>query len=57
MAISGLTLVQDYLSGTQEQNLLGVIDAQPWITDLKRRVQHYGRRYDYSSRTVELAEA
>ena len=28
------------------------IDSAPWMTDLKRRVQHYGWRYDYSARFV-----
>ncbi|WP_233347460.1 alpha-ketoglutarate-dependent dioxygenase AlkB [Hyphobacterium indicum] len=32
------------------------IDRQPWITDLKRRVQHYGWRYDYRARHVDLAD-
>lgn len=26
------------------------IDAAPWRTDLKRRVQHCGYRYDYKAR-------
>lgn len=35
-----------------EARLVEVIDARPWIEDLKRRVQHYGYRYDYRARTV-----
>src|SRR5690606_22327192 len=31
---------------------LSQIDQQTWLTDLKRRVQHYGYRYDYKARTV-----
>jgi len=31
------------------------VDAQPWLHDLERRVQHYGFRYDYRSRSVDLA--
>ena len=33
-------------------SLLGLIDGRPWMNDLKRRVQHYGWRYDYSARFV-----
>ena len=32
--------------------LLSEIDAAPWRDDLKRRVQHYGYRYDYKARRV-----
>ena len=32
--------------------LLARIDAADWLGDLKRRVQHYGWRYDYSARRV-----
>lgn len=32
--------------------LLSKIDAVDWSADLKRRVQHYGWRYDYSARQV-----
>jgi alkylated DNA repair dioxygenase AlkB len=27
--------------------------GEPWLADLKRRVQHYGYRYDYKSRKVD----
>lgn len=50
--VDGLTLVQDYLSPDEQSVLIGVIEAQSWRTDLKRRVQHYGYRYDYTRRTV-----
>ena len=48
--ISGLQCRSDYLNVAQQQQLLTVIDDQPWLSDLKRRVQHYGYRYDYSNR-------
>ena len=35
-----------------EALLAAEIDAAPWITDLKRRVQHYCYHYDYRARTV-----
>ncbi|WP_244313666.1 alpha-ketoglutarate-dependent dioxygenase AlkB [Stappia sediminis] len=35
-----------------ERRLLDRIDAAPWRADLKRRVQHYGYRYDYKARRV-----
>ena len=33
--------------------LLAAVDAEPWLVDLKRRVQHYGYRYDYKARKAE----
>jgi alkylated DNA repair dioxygenase AlkB len=39
-----------------EQQLIRWIDTQPWRTDLKRRVQHYGWRYDYRARHVDPAD-
>jgi alkylated DNA repair dioxygenase AlkB len=30
-----------------------MIDQQVWLTDLKRRVQHYGYRYNYTHRTID----
>jgi alkylated DNA repair dioxygenase AlkB len=50
--ISGLTYIPDYIDAPTEALLIQTIDAQPWITELKRRVQHYGWRYDYKARSV-----
>jgi alkylated DNA repair dioxygenase AlkB len=51
--VPGLVYVPDFLTVAEETDLLAVIDAAPWRADLKRRVQHYGYRYDYKSRTVD----
>jgi alkylated DNA repair dioxygenase AlkB len=50
--ISGLNYIADYIDTAAESDLVKTIDAQPWITELKRRVQHYGWRYDYKARSV-----
>ncbi len=50
--ISGLTYIPDFIDSTTESVLIKTIDAQPWMTELKRRVQHYGWRYDYKARSV-----
>lgn len=52
LEISGLVYQADYLTAAQEAELIRMIDRQPWITDLKRRVQHYGYRYDYKARNI-----
>lgn len=52
IAIPGLKYVRNYIAKNQERDLLYLIESQPWLTDLRRRVQHYGYKYDYKSRTV-----
>ncbi len=50
--VVGLSYIRDYISQQDEDLLIRTIDAQPWMHDLKRRVQHYGWRYDYKARNV-----
>lgn len=50
--IPGLTYIPDFVSKKEEQSLLANIDSSPWLNDLKRRVQHYGYKYDYKARAV-----
>ncbi|MAF97321.1 MAG: alpha-ketoglutarate-dependent dioxygenase AlkB [Micavibrio sp.] len=50
--ISRLQYIPDFITREEEQTLISNIDAQPWLNDLKRRVQHYGYRYDYKARSV-----
>jgi alkylated DNA repair dioxygenase AlkB len=50
--ITGLSYIPNYIDESTEASLLEVIDSQPWMNDLKRRVQHYGWRYDYKARNV-----
>ena len=47
--IPGLTYIPDYISLDEQNLLLSIIDQQEWSTKSKRRVQHYGYRYDYKS--------
>ncbi|HWY85378.1 MAG TPA: alpha-ketoglutarate-dependent dioxygenase AlkB [Gemmataceae bacterium] len=51
--IEGMTYVSDFLSLSEQQAVLQDVDLQPWRNDLKRRVQHYGYRYDYKARRVD----
>ncbi|MEV0778151.1 alpha-ketoglutarate-dependent dioxygenase AlkB [Streptomyces sp. NPDC050433] len=52
VAVPGLRYVADWLSPGTGEALLSHIDAAPWSAQLKRRVQHYGHRYDYGRRSV-----
>lgn len=48
----GARLLDSYIVSQTAEALLATVDGQPWRSDLKRRVQHYGWRYDYRARTV-----
>ncbi len=50
--VDGLTLVDTFISEDEELELIQNIDKQSWLTDLKRRVQHYGYKYDYKARKL-----
>jgi len=51
--IRGLTYFSEILDPSIQTMVMDKIDASPWRDDLKRRVQHYGYRYDYKSRNVD----
>jgi alkylated DNA repair dioxygenase AlkB len=51
--VQGLNYIADYISTGDEQALLPAIDGHDWLSDLKRRVQHYGYKYDYNARAVD----
>ena len=46
----GATLAPDIVTEAEEERILLRISQAPWMTDLSRRVQHYGFRYDYRQR-------
>jgi hypothetical protein len=50
--IPGLRLIHDFITEEEEQQMLRDIDQQPWNTLAKRRVQHYGYKFDYSVSAV-----
>ena len=51
-AIGGFEYIKDYISENEHEWLLDQVDKQQWLKDLKRRVQHYGFKYDYKARKV-----
>ena len=53
-AIHGLQYIEDYIDEHQHNWLLAEIDKNLWLDDLKRRVQHYGFKYDYKARRVDI---
>jgi alkylated DNA repair dioxygenase AlkB len=52
LGISGLIFFPNLLDVEQQEDILWEVDSRPWLNDLRRRVQHYGYRYDYKARQV-----
>ncbi|MDE0471572.1 MAG: hypothetical protein OXH57_06495, partial [Ekhidna sp.] len=55
--IRGLEYIENYIDEIQHDWLLTRIDKyhkHQWLDDLKRRVQHYGFKYDYKARRVDI---
>ena len=48
----GLDYRPDFLTASEEEGLLAHIDSSDWLTDLSRRVLHFGYKYDYTSRSL-----
>lgn len=55
-SIPGLRYLQNVITPEQQERLIAIIDQQSWLTSLRRRVQHYGYRYDYKSRSVDASQ-
>jgi len=53
VGVPGFTLVRDAVSEAEEAALLAAIDATPWETSIKRRVQHYGFAFSYTGLGVD----
>jgi len=56
MLPDGATYHSDFINEVEEQVLLSEIDNNPWCADLKRRVQHYGYRYDYAAGGISAVD-
>ena len=52
-APTGLEYYPNFLVASEEDRLLAHIDDSEWLTDLSRRVLHFGYKYDYTSRSLD----
>jgi alkylated DNA repair dioxygenase AlkB len=53
--VSGLKYIPEFITKEEHQQLWQAINNQTWLTDLKRRVQHYGWKYDYKARSIDYS--
>lgn len=51
--ISGLVFIENFISDKEHNDLWIAINESIWLDDLKRRVQHYGYKYDYKKRSID----
>ncbi len=51
--VAGLVYRPNVVSIDEQERLLAEIDVLPWQNDLKRRVQHFGYKYDYKARRID----
>ena len=54
-SIKGLAYVPNYLAESEAQALWQAVTTAPWLSDIKRRVQHYGWKYDYRNRFIDYS--
>jgi len=55
LAPKGLKVMCDFITKEEEIRLLEWVELGDWLSDLKRRVQHYGWKYNYKLRKVDSA--
>lgn len=53
--IPGLKYIPNYISEEEAEYLFRSINSAPWLSDIKRRVQHYGYKYDYKARSIDYS--
>ena len=53
--IQGLTYVPNFIDKEEVKHFIESINAEPWLNDIKRRVQHYGYKYDYKARSIDYS--
>lgn len=53
--IPGLRYIENYITDDEQLQLLALVDKGLWLKDLKRRVQHYGFKYNYKARKVDMS--
>lgn len=53
-SIKGLTLITDFITDKEEKELIKYINQNDWDNKIKRRVQHYGHVFEYSTKKVNI---
>jgi len=51
--IQGLTYIPNFIDKLEVESFIDSINSEQWLSDIKRRVQHYGYKYDYKARSID----
>lgn len=51
-SVPNLIYIENYISDEEHNNLIHLIDKKKWSNELKRRVQHYGYKYNYKAKNI-----
>jgi alkylated DNA repair dioxygenase AlkB len=53
--IDGLFYIPEYITEEDHAAFWQSVNAENWLGDLKRRVQHYGYKYNYKARYIDYS--
>ncbi|GAB4039849.1 alpha-ketoglutarate-dependent dioxygenase AlkB [Spirosoma gilvum] len=53
--VDGLIYIPNFITLAESSSIWQFINEEIWLDDLKRRVQHYGYKYDYKSRFIDYS--
>jgi len=53
--IIGLSYIPDFITIEEHDFFWKSVNSENWLGDLKRRVQHYGYKYDYRARFIDYS--
>jgi len=51
--IQGLSYITNFIAHSEQIYLIEQLDQLSWSSDLKRRTQHFGYKYDYSKKKID----
>lgn len=55
-SVNGLTIIENFITKEQEDEMLKFINDQEWSTTLDRRTQQYNYIYDYRKQTLSKTD-
>ena len=53
--INGLKYIPNFIDKSEVKSFIDSINSEEWLSDIKRRVQHYGFKYDYKARLIDYS--
>lgn len=53
--IQGLSYISNFIDKLEVESFIDSINSEQWLSDIKRRVQHYGYKYDYKARSIDYS--